>query len=257
MKKAMLLAAALLAIAPASLLADNVTLRIGYFSPTFNRDNPDSLWTIEFANMNFGKNDFRQAMFGVEYDLFITPQLALGLSLDTFSKQKFGTYMDYGGITVDNADFAFLISEVPNFDFNLQHIFATSVTPLQLSVKVTPLGRRGRVIPYLGGGVGLYFWNARITGDRVDFSAPTEFLDQNDNVVIGYPVDIVDAREGLQTAFGYHGFGGVMVPVGNRLTVDGMFKWNWAKGDMKKAFQGFAPFDVGGWILSIGINYWF
>jgi hypothetical protein len=47
-----------------------------------------------------------------------------------------------------------------------------------------------------------------------------------------------------------------MVPIGNRMTFDGSVQYNRAQAKLK-AFEGFEPLDLGGFLISIGFNYWF
>jgi len=156
----------------------------------------------------------------------------------------------------ENGDFAF-----PNTyygDYVPTHTIRYSVTPLQVSVKITPFGRRSRLIPYVGGGLGLYFYNLRLTGDLIDFSDAYVYTDTAGVETPVYPISYADTYESQfgRFAFGFQVFGGVMVPIGNRMTLDGGVQYNRAKANLK-AFQGFEPLDLGGLMFSIGFNYWF
>ncbi|GAH64391.1 unnamed protein product, partial [marine sediment metagenome] len=63
--------------------------------------------------------------------------------------------------------------------------------------------------------------------------------------------------------FGYHAFGGIMVPFTKRMTFELEFKYNVARGELKEAFGGeeigekFEPFDLSAYQISLGMNYWF
>lgn len=253
----LLLLATVLLLIPATVSANMVTLRLSYFIPTF-KGGPDSLWRIEFDNMSFEKSDYAQGVLGFSYEYFLTREISLALSIDTYSRNKAGFYRDYIGFSFEEGDFAFPADLYTDPDFTISHIYNVSITPIQLSAKFTPLGRRIRLIPYVGGGVGMFFWNVRLRGDFVDFADDSFVFDDPDiGEVQVYPVDIVDAREDNRITFGTHVFGGLMYPIGNRLTVNAEFRYNWATGVFKESFEGFEDFDLGGYVLTAGLNYWF
>jgi hypothetical protein len=98
----------------------------------------------------------------------------------------------------------------------------------------------------------------RLQGDTIDFADPQEFYDVDlDEVVIGYPVFPADIRAESKFTVGFHGFVGIMVPVANRISVEGEFKFNYASGSLDPDFQGFENFDLSGYQVTVGINYWF
>ena len=57
------------------------------------------------------------------------------------------------------------------------HSLNISITPIQVSLKITPFGRRVKLIPYFGAGAGLYLWSVRMRGDMIDFSQPATYDD--------------------------------------------------------------------------------
>ena len=250
MKKHILLIMAVLIALPGLGLSDTFSLRAGYFFPKASSD----LWTAEFENLTLVRSDFQAAIFSVSYDRFLGPYLSVCLSIDTYSRIKSGFYKDYVGYRTEMGDFAYPASEF-NGDFSLIQSFSVSFFPIQLSAKVTPLGRRGSFIPYFGGGVSLNVWSVRVYGDMVDFS-DTSWYDEMYPEVQIYPVTLVDTREDNKIGFGYQGFAGVMIPVGTRMTVEGEFKYAFFKQDLE-SFVGFEPFDLSGFQFSIGLNYWF
>ncbi|MGD9345908.1 MAG: hypothetical protein PVH84_08615 [Candidatus Aminicenantes bacterium] len=250
MKKYLLVFVALFLLIPGFAFSDLVTFKVGYFFPRASSD----LWDLEFEQMTFQKGDFQDTVFCFTYEYFLSNQVSLSLSLDGYSEKKAGNYNDYVADMVDN--------EIYAFDYGqgtpIAHVFTVSITPLQLSLKLTPLGRRSGIIPFLGGGVGVYIWTVRLQGDTVDFSDPREFYDVDlEEVVIGYPVYPTDTRRESKFSVGFHGFAGVMIPVANRISVEGEFKFNYASGGLEPDFQGFENFDLGGYQITIGINYWF
>ncbi len=259
MKKATTLVIILLLATPSLVLADSMIFRIGYFMPkALNNLTEDSLWGIEFDQMNFRKNDFRAAMYGFGYEYFLTKEFSLALTVDFYSRTKGAYYYDWIGYSLDEGDFAFP-ADIYQGDFLVGHNFAVSITPLQLSVKLAPIGRRNRFVPYVGGGVGLYFWRAVIRGEIVDFSDPWIYPDPDLGDIDIYPVVFTDVRETGRVTLGYHAFGGIQIPIGYRLTLDAEARYNIARGKWKtdSAFLDFTDFELGGLVLSAGFSYWF
>jgi opacity protein-like surface antigen len=237
--------------------ANTLTFKVGYFVPSLKSD----FWDTELTNMDFLKSNFQGATFSFSYEWFLTGELSLVVGIDTYSKNKTGYYKDYVGIQFDDGDFAFP-ARYYNGDYTPSHRLSVSVTPLQFSLKIAPLGRRGKVIPYVGAGVGLYLWSVRMQGDFVDFS--DQYVTNDQYADAYYPIYSVDAAEGMnigRIAIGWQAFGGVQVPIANRLTLDVEAKYSSAKGKMgtdpNEGFHGFQPLDLGGVQFSLGINYWF
>lgn len=248
MKKSLIILLALIFLTPSLAFSNIFTFKTGLFIPRAQSD----LWTTEFENMNFSKTNYTTTNFSFAYEYFLTREVSVVLGIDSFSKNKVGSYVDYVGIELVDGDFAFPNDYVE--DFFPSHIFNVSITPIQLSLKLTPMGRTGKFIPYVGGGVGLYLWNVRLNGDLVDFDDVWVYVPDGIDI---YPITTVDAWESNRISFGYHAFGGVMVPFTKRMTFEVEFKYNVARGELKEAFEGFEPFDLSAYQITLGMNYWF
>jgi len=254
MKKSLILLLALIFLTPSLAFSNIFTFKAGLFIPRAQSD----LWTTEFENMSFSKTNYTTTNFSFAYEYFLTREVSVVLGIDSFSKNKVGNYVDYVGIELVDGDFAFPTDYME--DFFPAHIFNVSITPIQLSLKLTPMGRTGKFIPYVGGGVGLYLWNVRLSGDLVDFDEVWVYVPDGIDI---YPIKTVDAWESNRISFGYHAFGGIMVPFTKRMTFELEFKYNRAQGELKEAFGGeeigekFEPFDLSAYQISLGMNYWF
>lgn len=259
MKKLTVLAAGLLLLVPALAFSDSLSLRLGYFMPralsnAYLAAHPDSLWAIEFDQMSFTMEKYRGTMMGIGYEYFIGKNLSLAFTLDSYSKNRPGYYVDYVQNTLDEGDFAFPFEDF--FGDDIQHAFTVSSTPLQVSLKITPLGRKTRLIPFVGGGAGLYFWSVRIYGQMINFADPWIYTDDVLGDIDIYPVERVNGRE-KGSVFGYHAFAGFQIPIGFRATLEAEARYHWAKAKFDEWFLDFEEFDIGGLVLTVGINYWF
>ncbi len=256
MKKSLILFVALFFLIPSFALSNIFTFKVGLFIPRAQSD----LWIEAFKNMSFSKTNFTTTNFNFAYEYFLTREVSVVLGVDSYSQNKAGTYVDYVGIQFDEGDFAFPTDYEEFFPtFPAQHSFNVSITPIQLSLKLTPMGRKGKFIPFVGGGVGLYLWNVRLNGALVDFD--DVWVYEPDDIDI-FPITTVDAWERNRISFGYHAFGGVMVPFTKRMTFEVEFKYTVAKGNFRTdpdqiAFEGFEAFDLSGYQISLGLNYWF
>ncbi len=250
MKKSLIIVFALILCLPGFIFSDLVSFKVGYFIPRAMSD----LWDDEFANMSFTKTQFQNTNFAFGYEYFVSREFSIVLSGENYTKNKSGIYNDYVGEDIDGWGYAFDYGE----GYPISHVFSVTSTPIQASIKLTPLGRKGKIIPYVGGGVGVYLWSVRLQGDSIHFDEGEEFLDLNlDAIVIGYPIYEENAREENKISFGFHVFGGVMLPIANRISIEGEVKYNQVKGALKDYFIGFEPFDLGGLTISVGMNYWF
>jgi opacity protein-like surface antigen len=252
MKKTIGLLAAFVLLLPTLGISGALSFRLGYFVPRAESD----LWKIEFENMTFQKADFQTTNLSLFYEHFLTKQLSVLVGVDAYSKTELGYYKDYVGYTFDEGDFAFPASQYEG-DFSISHNFSVSITPIQLSLKLTPFGRRSGFIPYVGGGVALYVWTVKLLGEMVDFTDEWVYNDPDIGDVTIYGIYDTRARAESRFSFGYQAFAGFMIPVASRIAIEAEFKYSYCKGNLGDAFEGFQDFDLGGYQISVGINYWF
>ncbi|MBD3414577.1 MAG: hypothetical protein GF421_09125 [Candidatus Aminicenantes bacterium] len=256
MKKYIILTLMAVFLIPGMLFSDIVTFRVGYFIPRAQSD----LWQIEFENMDFTKTDFQHSSFCFSYEYFFTRYSSLLISIEGYNEQKVGFYKDYVGYQFFDGNWAYPneYSGVYNEEFIPNHVFSVSSTPILVSIKLLPLGRAQKIIPYIGAGGGIFLWSVQLEGDTIDFA--DEWVDTDLGAEV-YPIYYTNAYERGRITFGAHAFGGLMVPVANRLSMEAEFKYNYVEGqfsdDEYRGFQGFEAFDLSGYQISIGINYWF
>ncbi len=252
MKKTSLIFLVLIIAGSGTAFADMVTFHIGYYIPRAQ----GGLWDLELENMTFTKSDFHNTLFSFSYEYFISNRVGLCLSIDAYNVQEVGSYEGYVGFQSFTGDWAY--PDTYDGEFIPSHSLAVSNTPIHASVKFLPFGRGGKFIPYIGGGVGLYVWSVSIRGDIIDFS--DERIDTQENVTV-YPIYQITRRGSSNFAIGYQGYGGIMFPVANRISVDAGFKYSSADANLSDElytdFFGVDSFDLGGYLIAVGINYWF
>ena len=265
MKKKILLTLMAVFLVSSLSSANTFSLKANYFVPNGPKfaTSPDSLWNIEYENMDFRKSAFQGWSFNLSYEYFLTRELSLEFSIDAFySKNVSGDYWDYLGFEYDSEWWAVPAEYDEYMDlytFYTGHRLKVSITPVQLSLKIMPFGRRGKFMPYIGAGIGAYFWNVTMQGDMIDFNDEYVYESTTGYDLPVYPIYEVDARESenfAKVTLGYHVMGGIMLALGRNMTLDIGAKYNIAKGRMTEGFEGFDPFDLGGFQFSIGVNYW-
>jgi hypothetical protein len=257
MKKLTVLAVGLLLLVPSLAFSDSFSFRGGYFWPKAPANvslYPNSLWAIEFSQMSFKPSDFQGFTWGGNYEYFLSPNFSLCFTVDYAHKREAGYYVDWVGTSLDEGEFAFPYEFYDGYD--VIHDFSFSNTPLQLSLKFLPLGRRARLSPFIGGGGTWSFWSVRMYGDMVDFSDPWVYTDPDLGDVDIYPITFVNGYE-KGMSWGWHAFGGFQIPVGMRTTVEFEARYHWLKARFDDWFLGFDDFDLSGLQVTVGLSYWF
>ena len=249
MKKTVGLVALLVLMLPSLGLSGALSFRFGYFIPRAQSD----LWSIEFENMDFQKSDFQNTTLGIFYEHFLTREISLVIGVEGYGQTRLGSYVEF--VSSSEMDWPYPAEFYEGYA--ISHNFSVSVTPIQLSVKFAPLGRRSGFIPYLGGGICLYVWNVKVLGDIVDFAYWEDIVEPDLGVVRIYAVDYAELRADNRFNIGFQAFAGFMIPIARRLALEAEFKFNYGKGSLGEAFRGFESFDLSGYQISLGANYWF
>ena len=222
MKKTIILIAALILLLPALGFSDMLTIRLGYYMPqavtdSYLASHPDSLWAIEFGQTSLRPSDYRGSILGLGYEFFVSSRVSVALSVDYFDHENGGFYTSYVSNQLNEGVYAFPSNLYSGSD--ILQTFHVSMVPVELSLKLSPLGRRTRFIPYVGGGLGAYFVHAAIFGSIIDFSQPATYADPILGNITVYPVQGAAISE-TKLTLGGHAFAGVEFPIGYRMTLE-------------------------------------
>jgi hypothetical protein len=210
--------------APAS--AGSLTVLGGYAQPAGDSD----VFEQNELELTFEKDDLNSFAFSVGYDHFL------------------GDYVNLGGSV------SFLEGDTDAIDRDFEFddgtpIFRTirlQVIPLEASVKFLPAGRDAGIIPYIGGGAGIYFWEYEEFGDFV--------INRNTNPEIISGTAFSDGADP-----GFHVEGGVYIPFGHSVAFAAEGKYWKAEGDLDpEGFDPlFEPLDLSGFQITGGVSFWF
>jgi outer membrane protein W len=115
------------------------------------------------------------------------------------------------------------------------------IMPLTAIVKILPLGSKRAFQPYVGAGLGVYFWHYSESGEFVDFVDGSIFRDTfaDSGTSVG-PVAVFGARG----------------RVSNNALIGGEARLQWGKGDLSKDFLS-DTIDLGGYSFLVTFGYRF
>jgi hypothetical protein len=224
MRKWLLIIAALMIAGPA--WAGSINVLGGYVRPNGDSD----VFQQNELETTFDVRDLDGFGVTVGYDHFLGDYINLGGSFSFYRSDT----------TVSDVDFEFNNGAPILRDIRLE------IVPIEANLHFLPAGRETVVIPYVGGGVGIYVWQYEEIGDFV--------IDRNTD-----PSIITGSAFSDGADLGFHVEGGVFIPIGRSVAIMGEAKyWN-AEGDLDiEGFDpSFEPIDLSGTMYSGGISIWF
>jgi hypothetical protein len=227
--------AAVLLAAFSSPAEAGVQIRLGSFMPEGDSD----FWDETEEVFTLDVSDFDDVVLGFTYVHPISNNVEIGLNIDFFQEDSRSAYRDY----------------VDEFDFPIFHDTELSMAPLTVDVRFLPGGRYrlrpgGRQITkpvfYIGGGVGLNFWEYEEVGDFLDFTfePPVIFYDR-----------FVD--DGV--AFEIHALAGVEIPLSRTTNLLFEGRYSVSDDDLGGDFSDLLSneIDLGGTAIYGGLSFQF
>ena len=156
-----LLFAAILICASPAHAQQTVNFTVGHFSPP----DPSSRTSGDVINENltflvFDPDEFGGASFGGEWLVGLGRFLEAGAGVSYTAQTVPSFYADYvdpDGTEVDQ-------------DLHLR------ITPIAFTVRVLPFGQSTPIQPYVGGGLGIFNWKYRESGEFIDFNNNREIF---------------------------------------------------------------------------------
>lgn len=207
-----------------SVFADTFSIKLGAFFPQGKSD----IWEQNKFETDLTMTDMIGGDVVLGYDIFLSDLINAGITLSFYNRKR----------TVEDRDFVF-----PD-GFPILRDVELSIVPLELGAKFLPTGRNRKAIPYLGGGLGLYIWEYRETGDFVADRFGDPYIASGDFKASGADL-------------GWHAEAGLQIPWGRRTSLDWEIKYQRLSGELGRDFDpGFEPIDLSGWILSLGLSFW-
>ena len=205
--------------AAANLHGQSLNLKVGAFSPGMQSD----LWETNLENLAFDKQDMLGAYFGAELEMFMGRYFSLALEGGHYRQE---VYSVYEFVTYDDG------SPI-NQDLFLR------VSSLEAGIKLYPAGHRELFNPYIGGGIGFYFWKYYQGGEFVDFVEEIVYEGEayTDRMSLGFNV---------KAGFVYRWRRSVGISFES--------KYTYLKGELSSLFEGFEKLDLSGFTFTVGLN---
>lgn len=201
-----------------------IRLRLGVFTPDAN----DAYFRGVKDEFTGDPQDLQDAVGGFDYELDVSRHLGLLFSTDYFQGRMDNSYRGY----------------VDDRGHRITHQTSLEITPVTAGLVVKLAPEQAPVVPYIGGGGGLYWWRLRESGDFIDFG--TQNLDV-----------FHDTFEDSGGVLGYYLVAGVDVPISPYFSVFGEARWDRAHDELGQDFQDFGTLDLSGRRVMGGVAWHF
>lgn len=206
--------------------------RFGGFFPEADSD----FWSTNQDLFTLDDSDFDDAVVGLTFVSAVTNHLEVGFNVDFYDK------------TVVSAERGF----VDEFGFPILHDTRLQTMPMIVDLRVIPGGRFGvrgsrgqhrvrQPVFYLGGGLGVNYWEYEEIGDFVDdsFDPPEIFFDRLQD-------------DGF--AFAAQALAGLELPLGHSWSLLFEGRYTWSDDDLGDDLAGFGTLDLDGAAVYVGFS---
>jgi len=202
----------------------SIRFRGGMFTP----DGNSGFWDQNENDFTADANDFQDWTWGMDYTIDLAPNFALSFSGDWYETTQQQSYKDFED----------------DRGHRISHDTSLYIAPFRAGLMVKLVPPTAPVVPYLGAGGGVYFWDYHEDGDFIDFDSPR--------------LDVFhDHLHDSGTAFGYYLVGGLEIPVGSSFSVLAEGRWDHVSDSFSEDFSGFDDIDLGGLSIQGGIAWRF
>ena len=192
------------------------------------------LWVENEDVFTMNVSDFDAATVGVSFVSAINNNIEMGINADYYDVDVFSAYRGW----------------VDEFGFPIYHDTTLASLPLTVDLRLLPFGRyrnQGRrpvmqPVVYVGGGIGVNFWEYEEVGDFLDFTTqvPEVFFDR-----------FVDDG----AAFEYHVVAGAEFPVSSSVNFLLEGRYLWSDGDLDGDFAGLGNIVFDGFSVTVGASF--
>ena len=205
---------------------DSIYFLGSYMNPNGRSD----IFELNHRETTFDVDDLNDFAYTAGFDHYIGDYVALGGSVTYYKEDAVGR--DRSFQSPDGSP--------------VQRDFRLKMLPVEFNARALPVGRDVPVILFIGGGVGLYFWDYEETGEFV-VDRPT-----NPRVVTRRASS--DGR-----AFGFNLHGGIHIPFSRSVLLTVEVKQTFVEDDLdRRAFdRDFEPIDLSALLYSAGLTFVF
>jgi hypothetical protein len=212
---AVVVAAAIGGQARPAVAQQSVTLQLGVFMPRSEGARAENdVLLVNRQYLLFDVSDFNAMTVGGDWSVALGRYVEAGVGLGYYQRTVPTVYADW--VNEDGRE--------------IQQDLQLRIMPLTAIVRILPLGSKGAFQPYVGGGLGVYFWRYSETGEFVDFADGSIFQDSfvQSGTAVG-PVAVFGARG----------------RVSDRATIGVEARLQWGQGNLSQDFLS-DRIDLGG-----------
>lgn len=223
---AIVVAAAIGGVAVPASAQQSLNFQVGVFRPTsWDARDANDVLVVNRGYLLFNLEDFQGATFGGDWSVALGQFFEVGAGVGYYRHTVPAVYADW--VNADGSE--------------IEQDLSLRIVPVTAIVKILPLGAKRGFQPYVGGGLGVYFWHYSETGDFVDFVDNSIFHDQftADGTSLG-PVAVFGARGRVSRTA--------------TLGVEGRFQWG--QGNLSQDFLS-DKIDLGGFSILATFGYRF
>jgi hypothetical protein len=222
-----LIAAMVVLFVSSPALSDSFYMLGTYFSPNGRSD----IFEQNRRETTFDVDDLNDFGFTAGYDHFVGDYFSVGGSASFYREDAVGR------------DRVFRTSS----GGPVERSFRLKLLPIEFNARALPLGRDDRVIVFIGGGVGYYFWDYEEVGNFVIDRNST-----NPRIIAGSA-----SSDGRTLGFNIHG--GIEIPMTESSTFMIEVKHLYVNDDLDRTEfdPDFEPIDLSAILYSAGFSFWF
>lgn len=203
---------------------NRIGVQLGFYQP----DGDSAYWRDKELEFTGRADDFEDFAFGIDYQRFLSERFGLLVSSTFFEGSAQQSYVDF----------------VDEFGGPIRHETTLDLATLEIGLVFRLTSRSSPVIPYLGAAGGLYAWRLEEAGDFIDFG-------------VRVPEIFTDRFRADGETFGWSGFLGLEIPLGQNWSVTVEARQRDADAELGQDFQGFGTLDLGGTEFRAGASWGF
>ncbi len=194
---------------------------IGSFEPRADSE----YWDDKEFDFTADREDYEDAVLGVEWVRFLGDRLGLAVSFSTYEGEARQEYVRFED----------------EFGDSIRHTTELEISSFTLGLLVHLAQRDRAVVPYVGLGGGVWLWRLSEFGDFIDFStADLEIFN--------------DFFEDEGEALGYYWRAGLEIPVAPNWAVYAESRWQRVDDGLDGDFEGLGELDLSGQTISAGVS---
>lgn len=201
-----------------------VRVSLGEFTP----DGSSSYWLDKEIDFTGSTDEFADITLGFDYIYFWTERFGALVSVGGWQGQQTQAYRDF--VDISGRDISHL----------------TTIESVWLDVGLTfhLFDRRRAIMPYVGAGGSVVFWELTEEGEFIDFDLPS-------------PEVFNDVFSADGDAFGWFFLVGLEIPVSDYVSLFAEGRWRSAEDELGGDFAGFGTLDLSGHSITGGVSFVF